>query len=185
MSHKHKAPSVLPVLMLLRDLDSQGIAKPGVQKAAELPKAVQRQHNDSCQQATKELPKDIYESRVPVAVENYGWAENPSRVQGCSCELAACRAGTENVLASSLTRHIPCQWMIMTPALESWLHVQLQWQLLWGANMRTAQMQQRQIGCTLQKKQLCLKGTSAVEQVPLQCPSAGKQVTVKPPAGDC
>ena len=97
LSHKHKAPSMLPVLMLLRDLDSQGIAKPGVQKAAELAKAVQRQHNDSCQQTTKQLPEDIYESRVPVAVEDYGWAENPSRVQGCSCELAACRAGTENV----------------------------------------------------------------------------------------
>ncbi len=166
MSHRHKAQSMLPVLMLLRDLDSQGIAKPGVQKTAELPKTVQRQHNNGCQQATKELPKDIYESRVPVAVENYGWAENPSRVQGCSCKLAACRAGTENVLAGSLTRHIPCQWMITTRALESWLHAELQWQLLWGANMCTAQMQQRLIGSTLQKKQLCSKGICAVEQCP-------------------
>ena len=85
---------MLPVLMLLRDLDSQGVAKPSVQKTSKLAKAIQRQHNDSCQQTTKELPKDINESRVPVTVENYGWAENPSRVQGCSCELAACRAGT-------------------------------------------------------------------------------------------
>lgn len=115
-----------PVLMLLRNLDSQGVAKPSVQKTAKLAKAIQWQHNNGRQQATKELPKDIYESRVPVAVENYGWAEDPSRVQGCSCELAACRAGTENVLAGSLTRRTPCQWMIMRPVLESWLHVELQ-----------------------------------------------------------
>ncbi len=115
-----------PVLMLLRNLDSQGVAKPSVQKTAKLAKAIQWQHNNGRQQATKELPKDIYESRVPVAVENYGWAEDPSRVQGCSCELAACRAGTENVLAGSLTRRTTCQWMIMRPVLESWLHVELQ-----------------------------------------------------------
>ncbi len=107
---------MLPVMMLLRNLDSQGIAEPSIQKAAKLAKAIQRQHNDGRQQTTKELPKDIDERCVPVAVENYGWAENPSRVQGCSCELAACRAGTEIVLAGSLTRHVPCQWMIMTPA---------------------------------------------------------------------
>lgn len=97
MSPWHKAQTVLPVLMLLRNLDSQGIAKPSVKKAAKLAKAVQWQHDDSCQQTTKELSKDIDESRVPVAVEDYGWAENPSRVQSCSCELAACRAGTEHV----------------------------------------------------------------------------------------
>ena len=118
-----------PVLMLLRDLDSQGIAKPGVQKAAKLAKAVQWQHNNGRQQATKELPKDIDESRVPVAVENNGWAENPSRVQGCSCELAACRAGTENVPGGAMKRDVPCLWTIMAAAMEVWLHVELQWQL--------------------------------------------------------
>jgi len=45
-------------------------------------------------------------------------------------------------------------------------------------------MQQRLIGSTLQKKQLCFKAICAVEEVTVKCVFAGKQVTVKSSA-DC
>ena len=79
-----------PVLVLLRDLDSQGVADSRVQQAPKLAKAVQGQHNDSSQQAPKQLPKYIDKGGVPVAVEDDGWSENPSRVQSCSCKLPTC-----------------------------------------------------------------------------------------------
>ena len=79
-----------PVLVLLRDLDSQGVADSGVQQAAKLAKAIQGQHNDSSQQAAKQLSKYIHKSSVPIAVEDDCWAQNPSRVQSCSCELPTC-----------------------------------------------------------------------------------------------
>jgi len=46
-------------------------------------------------------------------------------------------------------------------------------------------MQQQLIGTTLQKKQLSIEGVCAVEQVSMKSPSAGEQVIVKPPTGDC
>ena len=78
------------MLVFLGNLDSQGIADSGVQQATKLAKAIQGQHNDSSQQATKELSKHIDESSVPIAVEDNGGAKNPSRVQSRSCELPTC-----------------------------------------------------------------------------------------------
>ena len=46
-------------------------------------------------------------------------------------------------------------------------------------------MQQQMVGSALQKKQLCFEGICSVEQVPMKCPSAEKQVTGNPPAGNC
>jgi len=43
---------------------------------------------------------------------------------------------------------------------------------LHGASTHAAQMQQRLIGSTLRMKQLCFEGVCAVEQVPMNCPSA-------------
>lgn len=79
-----------PVLVFLRDLDSQGIADSRIQQATKLAEAIQGQHNDSSQQATKELSKNIHESGVPIAVEDDGGAKNSSRVQRRSCELPTC-----------------------------------------------------------------------------------------------
>ena len=45
---------------------------------------------------------------------------------------------------------------------------------LHGASTHAAQVQQRLIGSTLQKKQLCFKGICAVELVTLECIFAGK-----------
>lgn len=79
-----------PVLVLLWDFDSQSIADSRVQQAAKLAKAIQGQHNDSSQQAAKQLSKHIDEGSVPIAVEDDCWAQNPSRVKSCSCELPTC-----------------------------------------------------------------------------------------------
>ena len=79
-----------PVLVLLRDLDSQGVAESRVQQAAKLAKAIQGQHNDSSQQAAKQLSEHIDEGGVPIAMEDDCWAQNPSRIQSCSCELPTC-----------------------------------------------------------------------------------------------
>lgn len=83
-----------PVLVLLRNLDAEGAGDSRVQKTAKLTKAVQGQHNDGSQQSTEELSKDIHEGTVPVAVEDNGWAQHPSRVQSCSCELPTCMSPT-------------------------------------------------------------------------------------------
>ena len=81
-----------PVLVLLRNLDAEGASDSCVQKTAKLTKAVQGQHNDGSQQSAKELSKDIHKSTVPVAVEDNGWAQHPSWVQCCSCELPTCKS---------------------------------------------------------------------------------------------
>lgn len=75
------------MLVLLRDFDSKGVADSRVEQAAKLAKAIQGQDNNSSQQAPKELSKDIDKSTAPIAVEDNGWAKNPSRIESCSCEL--------------------------------------------------------------------------------------------------
>lgn len=79
------------MLVLLRDLDAQCGADSSVQQASELAKAVQRQHQHSSKQATKQLPEDIHEGCVPVAVENNGGAQHSGGIQCSPCELATCK----------------------------------------------------------------------------------------------
>ena len=60
------------MLVLLRDLDAECSADSSVQQTAELTKAIQGQHQDGSKQPPKELPKDIHQGCVPVAVEDDG-----------------------------------------------------------------------------------------------------------------
>lgn len=75
----------------MRDLQSKPAEDASVEQAAELPKAVQRQDEDGCEEAAEQLAKDIDESSVPEAIEDQSRPQDSRRIQCCACVRSGCR----------------------------------------------------------------------------------------------
>ena len=77
------------------DLHPNPAEDSSVKETAKLPKAIERQNQCSCKQASQELPSHVNKGCVPEAIEDQGWAQHSGRVQsrtsiGSSCKPKTC-----------------------------------------------------------------------------------------------
>lgn len=77
---------------IVGDAHAEELEEAGVEQRPELPKAIQRQHQNCRYQSPKQLPNHVHKGSIPVTVKDHCWAEHSCWIQGCTREWATCRS---------------------------------------------------------------------------------------------